>query len=264
MNDSNSFNGQTNDYNSYSVPNKNVAIVTTGLAFNISESNATISGRINSIGFSEISIFGHCWSSKPHPTIDDGVKNLGSTITAGTFSSNLIGLLPNTTYYVRAFASNSHGTSYGNQVLFKTKASLCGYFDCESLLGFNTHVEKLSTSSSASWDLGRGYLGKGFELNGNNLGGYIEFSINFSNTTKMTFWTKSINPGYPSRTPVVTVDGVISKTSLINGSSHFTNWMKLETDNILSGNHTIRINFTRITTYYVYYIDEIEFWSQNN
>jgi hypothetical protein len=41
----------------------------------------------------------------------------------GSFTSNLTGLIPSTTYYVRAYATNSAGTSYGNSVSFKTSSS---------------------------------------------------------------------------------------------------------------------------------------------
>ena len=78
----------------------------------------------------------------------------------------------------------------------------------------------------------------------------------------MTFWTKSLNPGFSNRTPEVTIDGIKSNTAIIDGSETYNNWMQLETQNILPGNHTISINFTRVSTYYSYYIDEIEIWCQ--
>jgi hypothetical protein len=138
----------------------------------------------------------------------------------------------------------------------------CTSINGESLINLNTFVYKISTSSSAAWDVGSGYNGDGLALTQSCYGGYIEFSINLSNTSKMTFWTKSINPGYSNRTPEVTVDGIISNTTMIDGSASYTNWMQLETQNILPGNHKIRINFSRISTYYSYYIDEIEIWCQ--
>jgi len=138
----------------------------------------------------------------------------------------------------------------------------CSAINGESLTNITTFVDKISPSSSAAWSIGSGYNGNGFALTQSCYGGYIEFSVNLSNTTKMTFWTKSINPGYSNRTPEVTVDGIISNTTMIDGSASYTNWMQLETQNILPGNHTIRINFTHVSTYYSYYIDEIEFWCQ--
>lgn len=138
----------------------------------------------------------------------------------------------------------------------------CSIINCETLSNTTTYVDKILPSSSTAWYIGSGYLGNGFALTQSCYGGYIEFSKNITSLSKMTFWTKSINPGYPNRTPIVTVDGIISNTTMINGSSDYTYWMQLETQNILSGNHTIRINFTHISTYYSYYIDQIEIWCQ--
>lgn len=116
----NPYDGQINDTSGYHVPNKDAPKVTTGSATNISDSTATVSGDINFIGSSEISTYGHCWSINAMPTMADAITNLGTTNSTGIFSSNLTGLSPNTTYYVRAYATNSYGTSYGNQISFKT------------------------------------------------------------------------------------------------------------------------------------------------
>jgi|TARA_B110000967_G_C18831391_1_gene534296 hypothetical protein len=138
----------------------------------------------------------------------------------------------------------------------------CILINCESLINTTTYVDVISPSSTAAWYIGSGYTGNGFALTQSCYGGYIEFSINLSNTSKITFWTKSINPGYSNRTPEITVDGITSNTTMIDGSESYTNWMLLETQNILPGNHTIRINFTHVSAYYSYYIDEIEIWCQ--
>jgi hypothetical protein len=259
---SNPNDGQINDTSGLQVPNKAAPKVTTGSATNISKSTSTVSGDLNSVGSIAASSYGHCWSINPMPTVADAITNLGTTNSTGIFSSNLTGLLSNTTYYVRAYATNSYGTSYGNELSFKTKASSCNYINCESLSGFNTFVDKLSPSYDADWFIGSGYSGKGFALISSNYGGYIEFSTNLSKTSKMTFWTQSINPGDLNRTPEVSIDGILTKTTLIDGSYSYTKWMQLETQNILPGNHTIKINFTRTAIYYQYYIDEIEFWCQ--
>lgn len=254
--------GQINDTTGIQIPNKNAPKINTGIASNVTEATSTFSGVIISVGSSEITSYGHCWSKNQMPTINDASTKLGKTNSTGVFSSILSGLLPNKSYYVRAYAANSYGTSYGNQVSFKTKATICSYINAESLIGVNTSVNKISTSSSASWFIGSGYSGNGFCLTSPNYGGYIEFSRNLNMATKITFWTKSLNAGYANRIPEVTVDGVIVNTKLINGSSAYTKWMQLETQNLLPGNHRIRINFTRVSSYYDYYIDEIQFWCQ--
>jgi hypothetical protein len=61
---------------------------------------------------------GVCWSTNTVPTVTDNVVNAASS--AGSFTVSLTGLSPATTYYVRAFASNSVGTTYGNEETFTT------------------------------------------------------------------------------------------------------------------------------------------------
>ncbi len=69
--------------------------------------------------------YGHVWSTTAEPTISvsDKKTQLGEISNIGTFTSSLSGLHPNTTYYVRAYATNAVGTSYGEQITFKTTAS---------------------------------------------------------------------------------------------------------------------------------------------
>ena len=138
------------------------------------------------------------------------------------------------------------------------------YINCEDGTGFTGYVDKISSSSDSSWLIGSGYIGSGFTLMGSNYGGYIEFSRNFTKNVKLRFWTLSTNPGYSSRTPEVLIDGINVNTSqIVSSPSSYSDWMQLETEGvILPGDHTITINFTRISTYYQYYIDEIEFWSR--
>ena len=59
--------------------------------------------------------------------------------------------------------------------------------------------------------------------------------------------------------PAVTVDGIESNTILTDGSFNYNNWMKLESQNITSGKHIIRIDFRYNSSYLEYYLDEIEF-----
>jgi len=61
---------------------------------------------------------GVCWSTSPNPTIDDNKTNDGADL--GNFSSEINGLLSNTTYYLRAYATNNEGTAYSEQKVFTT------------------------------------------------------------------------------------------------------------------------------------------------
>ncbi|UCH13414.1 MAG: hypothetical protein JSV22_09890 [Bacteroidales bacterium] len=104
-------------------------VVTTGEVKNITKSSATIGGNLENPGpgATEVSQHGHCWSSETITPVIDNNENktsLGSKNTTGAFESELVGLLPSTLYYVRAYATNSAGTSYGDQASFTTEAEV--------------------------------------------------------------------------------------------------------------------------------------------
>ena len=85
----------------------------------ITESEAVSGGEVVSDGGAEVTARGICWSTKQNPTIEDNKTTDGSGV--GIFTSNLSNLERNTTYYVRAYATNEVGTSYGEEVTFTTK-----------------------------------------------------------------------------------------------------------------------------------------------
>jgi uncharacterized protein (TIGR02145 family) len=92
--------------------------VTTAAITAITDSSATGGGNVTSGGGLTVTARGVCWNTTGNPTIAG--NKTGSGEGTGTFISNLTGLLPNTPYYVRAYATNSTGTGYGNQVTFTT------------------------------------------------------------------------------------------------------------------------------------------------
>jgi hypothetical protein len=94
-----------------------VPSVTTGSASNIALNTADVDGNITDLGNASVTDHGHCWSTSTNPTVNNSTSRLGSASSTGAFTSNLTGL-SNTTYYVRAYATNSYGTSYGNEISF--------------------------------------------------------------------------------------------------------------------------------------------------
>jgi uncharacterized protein (TIGR02145 family) len=96
----------------------NSATLTTLPVTNISGTSATSGGNITNDGGSAITQRGIVWSTTPNPTTASSSTNEGSG--AGSFTSGLNGLIANTVYYVRAYATNGEGTAYGNQVSFAT------------------------------------------------------------------------------------------------------------------------------------------------
>ena len=88
-------------------------------ASSITTTSATSGGNISSDGGASITARGVVWSTSPTPTISLSTKTSDGSGT-GSFTSSLSGLTPSTTYYVRAYATNSAGTGYGNEITFTT------------------------------------------------------------------------------------------------------------------------------------------------
>ena len=98
-----------------------VPSVETGTASSIRSDQATVSGNILKVG-SDAGIiqYGHVWHTSANPTTANSKTEHGKTSTTGPFSSTLTGLKPHTTYHVRAYATNTLGTAYGEDVSFTT------------------------------------------------------------------------------------------------------------------------------------------------
>lgn len=92
-------------------------LVTSNVSF-ITPSTAKSGGNITSDGGATITSRGVCWSTAQNPTTADIKTTDGSG--AGTFTSAITGLTATTIYYVKAYATNSIATSYGDEFLFKT------------------------------------------------------------------------------------------------------------------------------------------------
>ena len=92
--------------------------LTTTAVTSITSTTAVSGGNITSNGGGTVITSGICWATTVSPTITGSKTTDGTTF--GSFSSNLIGLTPGATYYVRAYATNSAGTAYGNEVSFIT------------------------------------------------------------------------------------------------------------------------------------------------
>ena len=99
--------------------------VTTSAFTGTSSTSAEGSGIVLSDGGAALTARGVCWSTSHNPTVSGSHTNDGTS--TGTFTSNLTGLTPSTTYYVRAYATNSFGTFYGDEVSVTTSQNdTCG------------------------------------------------------------------------------------------------------------------------------------------
>ena len=98
--------------------NVTLPTVTTSQVTNITQTTATGGGNVTATGGGSVTDRGICWSTSHNPTISGSHVSGGSG--AGSFTVNMTGLTANTTYYVRAYATNSAGTAYGAEVSFTT------------------------------------------------------------------------------------------------------------------------------------------------
>ena len=96
-----------------------IPTVTTAEVTNIQGETATCGGNVTDNCGLTVIVRGVCWSTSPNPTLDDSHTTNGSG--DGSFSSSITGLTISTTYYVRAYATTSAGTGYGEQVSFTTR-----------------------------------------------------------------------------------------------------------------------------------------------
>jgi hypothetical protein len=96
--------------------------ITTAELSYITSNTAKGGGNITNDGGSPITFRGVCWSTSPTPTISDSKTSDGTG--TGSFTSSITGLLHGRTYFFRAYAANSMGTSYGNQITKSTTAVL--------------------------------------------------------------------------------------------------------------------------------------------
>ena len=104
--------------NSTDKPTVQLPVLTTSVISGITQTTASGGGEITYDGGASITARGICWNTNPNPTINNNKTTDGTG--DGIFTSALTGLTANTTYYIRAYANNTAGTSYGNELSFIT------------------------------------------------------------------------------------------------------------------------------------------------
>jgi uncharacterized protein (TIGR02145 family) len=95
-----------------------VPTITTNAVTNATGTSASSGGNITSDGGATVSLRGICWGTTLNPTIADSKTENGTG--TGSFTSNITGLTMGTSYHLRAYATNSVGTAYGQDILFTT------------------------------------------------------------------------------------------------------------------------------------------------
>jgi uncharacterized protein (TIGR02145 family) len=119
--------------------------ITTEPITSITKTSAEGGGNVVDDGGDIVGARGIVYSTNPNPTLaDDFTMNGAGT---GSFTSSFGGLIPNTTYYVRAYATNNVGTAYGNQEIFTTN----GPCDGATMINYNTHNYNLVEIGDQCW-----------------------------------------------------------------------------------------------------------------
>lgn len=95
-----------------------IPVVTTDAISSISLTSAISGGNVTDEGSDAVTAKGVCWSTNSSPSIYDDLTSDGTG--SGVFTSSISGLNSGETYYVRAYATNSAGTAYGNEIVFTT------------------------------------------------------------------------------------------------------------------------------------------------
>ena len=104
-------------------PKPELPTVTTNSVDEITDTTALCVGAVVNNGNADITAKGFCWSTEQNPTLDDNtVTEMATREEAADdfFTATLSGLTASTEYYVRAYATNSEGTAYGENINFVT------------------------------------------------------------------------------------------------------------------------------------------------
>ena len=135
----------------------------------VTATTASCGGYVADDGGATVTARGVCWSTSQNPTVSDSHTTDGTG--TGSFTSNITGLNALTTYYVRAYATNSEGTTYGNQVSFTTPEAL----------------PKVTTSAVSDITVVSGSINA-------KCGGNVTEEGAFAVTTRGVCWSTSSNP----------------------------------------------------------------------
>ncbi len=165
-----------------------LATVTTAAASVVTGTTATTGGNVTADGGSAVTARGVCYGLTANPTIAGSKTTDG--MGTGAFESNLTGLRGLTTYYVRAYATNSVGTTYGPEITFTTLVSVREWYVPGDYV-----AASYPGSGLADWSPDKSPMVKSNEANPNNVEGYV-YMANASNNWKFASKPNWDGPNY--------------------------------------------------------------------
>jgi hypothetical protein len=205
--------------------NPTLPVLTTTNASNITLIGASSGGNITSDGGADIITRGVVWSAIQSPTIALSTKTVDGTGT-GSFTSSISGLTPNTNYYVRAYATNSVGTSYGNEISFITTSIQLPVLT-------TTAISNITQSAASS-------------------GGNITFDGGASLTSRGVVWSTAPNPTVALSTKTIDGSSNGNFTSNITGLTANTQYyVRAYATNVIGTAYGNELTFTTQINIYV-------------
>ena len=159
----------------------------------ITATSATSGGNISSDGGYPGTVRGVVWATSTNPTVPSAFSTSDGTGT-GAFTSNITGLSATTLYYVRSYATNPAGTTYGSEISFTTLVGSSPSISSTSAIG------SITTTSASS-------------------GGNISSDGGYAITARGVVWATSPSPTVPSASSTTNGTGTGSFTSNITGLS---------------------------------------------
>ena len=198
-----------------------LASVTTNSPTNVTYDNVILGGNVTADGYATVTERGIVYGTSQSPTFSANKVAMGSG--TGAFGAMITGLATNTTYYARAYATNSQGTAFGNEVSFTTLVII-------SLPVVNTASPTTVTAGSAQ--LGGTVVSDGFNT-------VTERGIVYSTTQTPT----------TSGNKVVVGSGTDSFSTLVTGLvSNTTYYVRAYATNSLGTSYGAEMNFTTLQT----------------
>ena len=192
------------------INNTNPPTITTNNVTNITATSVTCGGNVTATGGASVTSRGVCWSTSQNPTTSNNTLPSGSG--TGSFTKNITGLTPNTTYYVRAYATNSAGTSYGVQKGFTTPCnSLTVNVSGTTTINYgNSTTLTASGASSYEWTMGSSIIGTtaSITVSPSATTTYTVIGTNSQGCTGTKDVTVTVT-NVPATLPTVTTDAVV-------------------------------------------------------
>lgn len=175
--------------------------VTTYTAWDITQTTAETGGSIDVFGNTKVTGYGICWSSNHNPTTED--NHITCDVDKDYFFCTITGLTAGTTYYVRAYAINSKGATYGNEESFTTAQTSNNQFtinvsanpsDGGTATGGGTYQQGQSCTVTASPNTGYTFLR--WTVNGNKVStnASYTFTVNSNRTLVAQFQSQPQAP----------------------------------------------------------------------